>query len=43
VVFLDARTQETANQLLFEMNHKLANADNNMKLVLIAQLLKTLE
>ena len=42
VVFLDAKTQETANQLLVEMNQKLAGVDSNTKLVMIAKLLEKL-
>jgi hypothetical protein len=42
VVFLDAQTQETANQLLMEMNQKLAGVDSNTKLVMIANLLEQL-
>ena len=42
VVFLDAQTQETANQLLIEMNQKLAGVDSNTKLVMIANLLAQL-
>jgi hypothetical protein len=42
VIFLDAQTQETANQLLIEMNQKLAGVDNNTKLVMIAKLLEQL-
>ena len=42
VVFLDAQTQETANQLLMEMNQKLAGVDSNTKLVMIANLLAQL-
>lgn len=42
VVFLDAQTQETANQLLLEMNQKLAGVDSNTKLVMIAKLLEQL-
>lgn len=42
VVFVDAKTQEMANQLLVEMNQKLAGVDNNAKLVMIAKLLEQL-
>jgi hypothetical protein len=42
VVFFDAQTQETANQLLIEMNHKLAGVDSNTKLAMIAKLLEQL-
>ena len=42
VVFLDAQTQETANQLLSEINQKLAGVDSNTKLVMIAKLLEQL-
>jgi hypothetical protein len=42
VVFLDAQTQETANQLLIEMNQKLAGVDSNTKLAMISKLLEQL-
>lgn len=43
VIFLDTQIQETANQLLLEVNQKLADVDKNTKLVLIATLLEELE